>query len=202
MGCAEEDEYKLRCTLICPYQLREGSEIVVFVGLMIMVARIFSLVEDNRKLKYSRVMKKLSYLAVLVGMVLPMLVLSGCSREEHPLQNLVIISQQYREAEVRNGDIISLRYSCEFATSVEMVIKDIDNVDVLQHEKFDIKCGDGVLPITINVGRYSGRAIVYVNYENLQDKNLLTEVERSVTERFFVNILKVEDEPRPEDEIN
>lgn len=147
-------------------------------------------------------MKKLSYLAVLVGMVLPMLVLSGCSREEHPLQNLVIISQQYREAEVRNGDIISLRYSCEFATSVEMVIKDIDNVDVLQHEKFDIKCGDGVLPITINVGRYSGRAIVYVNYENLQDKNLLTEVERSVTERFFVNILKVEDEPRPEDEIN
>ena len=114
----------------------------------------------------------------------------------------MIISQQYREAEVRNGDIISLRYSCEFATSVEMVIKDIDNVDVLQHEKFDIKCGDGVLPITINVGRYSGRAIVYVNYENLQDKNLLTEVERSVTERFFVNILKVEDEPRPEDEIN
>ena len=147
-------------------------------------------------------MKKLSYFAVLVCMALPMFVLSSCSKGEHPLQNLVIISKQYHEAEVRNGDIISLRYSCEFATTVEVVIKDIDNVEVLQYEKYDVKCGDGVLPIAINVGRYAGRAIVYVNYENLQDKNLLTEVERSVTERFFVNILKVEDEPRPEEEIN
>lgn len=128
--------------------------------------------------------------------------LVACSKDEHPMQNLVIISQKYHEADVRNGDIILLNYCCEFATTVEVVIKDIDNVNVLQYEQHDVKCGDGVLPITINTGRYSGRAIVYLNYENLQENRLFTEVQRSVTERFFVNILKVEDEPRPEEEIN
>lgn len=128
--------------------------------------------------------------------------LVACSKDEHPMQNLVIISQKYQEADVRNGDIILLNYCCEFATTVEVVIKDIDNVNVLQYEQHDVKCGDGVLPITINTGRYSGRAIVYLNYENLQENRLFTEVQRSVTERFFVNILKVEDEPRPEEEIN
>lgn len=128
--------------------------------------------------------------------------LVACSKDEHPMQNLVIISQKYQEADVRNGDVIALNYCCEFATTVEVVIKDIDNVNVLQYEQHDVKCGDGVLPITINTGRYSGRAIVYLNYENLQENRLFTEVQRSVTERFFVNILKVEDEPRPEEEIN
>ena len=147
-------------------------------------------------------MKRVGCFIILVGMVLPMLMLSGCSKDEHPMQNLVIISQKYQEADVRNGDIILLNYYCEFATTVEVVIKDIDNVNVLQYEQHDVKCGDGVLPITINTGRYSGRAIVYLNYENLQESRLFTEVQRSVTERFFVNILKVEDEPRPEEEIN
>lgn len=128
--------------------------------------------------------------------------LVACSKDEHPMQNLVIISQKYQEADVRNGDIILLNYCCEFETTIEVVIKDIDNVNVLQYEQHDVKCGDGVLPITINTGRYSGRAIVYLNYENLQENRLFSEVQRSVTERFFVNILKVEDEPRPEEEIN
>lgn len=146
-------------------------------------------------------MKKCRIL-IFACVVFAALSLSACSKEEHPLQNVVMISQQYQEAEVRNGDVISLDYCCEFATTAEVVIKDIDNVNVLQYETHELKCGDGVMPITINTGRYSGRAIIYINYNNLQENKLFTEVSRSVTERFFVTILKVEDEPRPEDEIN
>ena len=147
-------------------------------------------------------MKRLGCFIILVSMVLPMMTLSGCSKNEHPLQNIVIVSQKYQEADVRNGDVIALNYCCEFDTTIEVVIKDVDNVNVLQHELYEVKCGDGEVPLTINTGRYSGRAIVYLSYDNLQESKLFTQVDRDVTERFFVNILKVEDEPRPEDEIN
>ena len=118
------------------------------------------------------------------------------------MQNVVIISQQYRDAEVRNGDVLSLDYYCEFATDAEVVIKDVDNEEILQQDKFSLKRGDGSMDITLNVGRYEGRGIVYINYQNLREVNLLSEVTRATTERFFVEILKVEDEPRPEEEIN
>jgi hypothetical protein len=114
----------------------------------------------------------------------------------------VIISQRYNEADVRNGELLSLSYYSEFATKVEVVIKDGDNVNVLQHEVVDINRGDGVLSVKIDVGRYHGRAIVYISYPNLYEKKLFSEAKRDITERFFVNILEVEDEPRPEDEIN
>ena len=147
-------------------------------------------------------MKRLGCFIILVSMVLPMMTLSGCSKNEHPLQNIVIVSQKYQEADVRNGDVIALNYCCEFDTTIEVVIKDVDNVNVLQHELYEVKCGDDEVPLTINTGRYSGRAIVYLSYDNLYESKLFTQVDRYVTERFFVNILKVEDEPRPEDEIN
>lgn len=128
--------------------------------------------------------------------------LTACSNDEGPLQNIVIISQRYNEADVRNGELLSLSYYSEFATKVEVVIKDGDNVNVLQHEVVDINRGDGVLSVKIDVGRYYGRAIVYISYPNLYEKKLFSEAKRDITERFFVNILEVEDEPRPEDEIN
>lgn len=48
VGCTEEDEDNLRCTIIWPYQLREGSEIVVFVGQMIIVVQTFSSFENSK----------------------------------------------------------------------------------------------------------------------------------------------------------
>ena len=110
-------------------------------------------------------MKRLGCFIILVNMVLPMMTLSGCSKNEHPLQNIVIVSQKYQEADVRNGDVIALNYCCEFDTTIEVVIKDVDNVNVLQHELYEVKCGDGEVPLTINTGRYSGRAIVYLSYD-------------------------------------
>ena len=54
-------------------------------------------------------------------MVVSALLSTGCMKESGSLQNVVIISQQYRDAEVRNGDVLSLDYYCEFATDAEVV---------------------------------------------------------------------------------
>ena len=122
-------------------------------------------------------------------MVVSALLSTGCVKESGSLQNVVIISQQYRDAEVRNGDVLSLDYYCEFATDAEVVIKDVDNEEILQQDKFSLKRGDGSMDITLNVGRYEGRGIVYINYQNLREVNLLSEATRATTERFFVEIL-------------
>lgn len=150
----------------------------------------------------NNIVMKSSRFLLFVCVVFSALSLTACSNDEGPLQNIVIISQRYNEADVRNGELLSLRYYSEFATKVEVVIKDGDNVNVLQHEVVDINRGDGVLSVKIDVGRYYGRAIVYISYPNLFEKKLFSEAKRDITERFFVNILEVEDEPRPEDEIN
>lgn len=150
----------------------------------------------------NNIVMKSSRFLLFVCVVFSALSLTACSNDEGPLQNIVIISQRYNEADVRNGELLSLSYYSEFATKVEVVIKDGDNVNVLQHEVVDINRGDGVLSVKIDVGRYHGRAIVYISYPNLFEKKLFSEAKRDITERFFVNILKVEDEPRPEDEIN
>lgn len=150
----------------------------------------------------NNIVMKSSRFLLFVCVVFSALSLTACSNDEGPLQNIVIISQRYNEADVRNGELLSLSYYSEFATKVEVVIKDGDNVNVLQHEVVDINRGDGVLSVKIDVGRYHGRAIVYISYPNLYEKKLFSEAKRDITERFFVNILEVEDEPRPEDEIN
>lgn len=146
-------------------------------------------------------MKKGCFL-MLACVALGALSFVSCSNDEEPLQNLVIVSQKYHDAEVRNGDIIALDYYSEFSANVDIVIKDGDNKTVYQHETVAISRGDGVLSIKLDVGRNYGRAIVYLTYPNLLEHKLLSEAERAVTERFFINILKVEDEPRPDDEIN
>lgn len=146
-------------------------------------------------------MKKGCFL-MLACVALGALSFVSCSNDEEPLQNLVIVSQKYHDAEVRNGDIIALDYYSEFGANVDIVIKDGDNKTVYQHETVAISRGDGVLSIKLDVGRNYGRAIVYLTYPNLLEHKLLSEAERAVTERFFINILKVEDEPRPDDEIN
>lgn len=146
-------------------------------------------------------MKKGCFL-MLACVALGALSFVSCSNDEEPLQNLVIVSQKYHDAEVRNGDIIALDYYSEFGANVDIVIKDGDNKTVYQHETVAISRGDGVLSIKLDVGRNYGRAIVYLTYPNLLEHKLLSEAERTVTERFFINILKVEDEPRPDDEIN
>lgn len=150
----------------------------------------------------NNIVMKSSRFLLFACVLFSVLSLTACSNDEGPLQNIVIISQRYNEADVRNGELLSLSYYSEFATKVEVVIKDGDNVNVLQHEVVDINRGDGVLSVKIDVGRYHGRAIVYISYPNLFEKKLFSEAKRDITERFFVNILEVEDEPRPEDEIN
>lgn len=139
---------------------------------------------------------------ILLCMAISALSFTACSNENGALQNVVIISQQYRDAKMYNGDVILLDYYCEFATEAEVVIKDVNNEEILQREKFSLKRGDGIMEFALNVGRYAGRGIVYIHYGNLKEESLLSEAERAITERFFIEILKVEDEPRPEEEIN
>ena len=73
-------------------------------------------------------------------------------------------------SELRNGDIVVLKYVCEFGeeVTISLISDDNDEDRVLCSETYNVKHGDNLLSFTINAGDYRGRAklcVEYVNYE-------------------------------------
>ena len=73
-------------------------------------------------------------------------------------------------SELRNGDIVVLKYVCEFGeeVTISLISDDNDEDRVLCSEMYNVEHGDNLLSFTINAGDYRGRAklcVEYVNYE-------------------------------------
>ena len=145
-------------------------------------------------------MKKLGIL-FLASMVCSASLLTGCSSDEDFLQNLILVSSKHHYSQVHNGDVLSLGYCCEFDTTAEVVIKGDNNNEVLQHEIYDLKVGDGVLDITFNVGNYIGRGRIYITYKSVAENTLLSNTQRDTTTHIVVEFVRSNEE-RPEEDID
>lgn len=137
----------------------------------------------------------------LTLMVCSTSLLTGCSTDEDSLQNIILVSSKHNYSQVHNGDVISLGYYCEFATTAEVVIKDDTNNKVLQHEKYELKVGDGVLDITLNVGNYVGRGRIYITYNSVAENTLISKTQRDTTTHIVVEFVR-SNEQRPEEDID
>lgn len=125
---------------------------------------------------------------------------AGCTENgELFRQNVILISESWDGAKLQNGDVIALDYYCEKATYVTVSIVADDKsgytTNVLQYEKHLMKCGEGVINITLNVGDYVGKAIVGVSYLGIYANGflLMDDIEEDRARTFNIEIVSNED---------
>ncbi len=131
---------------------------------------------------------------------LAVLLFAGCTENgELFRQNVILISESWDGAKLQNGDVIALDYYCEKATYVTVSIVADDKsgytTNVLQYEKHLMKCGEGVINITLNVGDYVGEAIVGVSYLGIYANGflLMDDFEEDRARTFNIEIVSNED---------
>lgn len=125
---------------------------------------------------------------------------AGCTENgEFFRQNVILISESWDGAKLQNGDVIALDYYCEKATYVTVSIVADDKsgytTNVLQYEKHLMKCGEGVINITLNVGDYVGKAIVGVSYLGIYANGflLMDDIEEDRARTFNIEIVSNEE---------
>ena len=79
-------------------------------------------------------------------------------------------------SELRNGDIVMLRFDCRFGDEIVLsLVSDCESDDrVLCSETHKVKSGENELSFVINAGDYRGRAQLCVTYERYDGEGTIT----------------------------
>ena len=125
----------------------------------------------------------------------------GCGEHsEDYKQNIIFISNRWHNAQLHNGDVISLQYYCEEATYAYVTISGVEANGYtslkLQETRYKMKRGDGTLNIQLDVGNYTGIAKVEIEYMSEYENIFLSkdDTEEDTTRWFNIEIIANEAE--------